>query len=441
MRILKNDIIEFTVDTLGIYGEGIAHVEGRTVFIRGGLPGERVRARIIFERPTFCDARLEKILEPSPDRIRPVCPVFGACGGCALQHMRYEAELRYKKTRLEETFYKVAHLSVDSRPPVCSPKRERYRNKLSLPVRAGKDGAMIGFFARDSHRVVPIADCWLQPEWVKRVIAVTHDFLEKNGLQGYDEQTGTGDVRHITVREIGGRLYIAAVLCHAATDEDALRRVYLDAFGQDCRLYLNINPRKTNVIYGDAWKRLHGSDTPTTVDGLLTDVHPASFFQVNDGVRPLLYQAVLDAVEADTVIDAYAGAGLLTAKLAAKCRRAVGIELDPSAAAAARRTAELNKIGLDNREGDCAALLPIALQEFPDATVVLDPPRQGVDAAVTQAIADSRVKTVLYVSCNPATLARDVERLAQGGFTVASAQVFDMFPMTASMESFTVLKR
>lgn len=440
MRLLKNDILECTIDALGIYGEGIAHVEGRTVFIRGGLPHERVRARIVFERPTFCDAKLEKILEPSPDRIRPVCPVFGICGGCALQHLSYAAELQYKNRRLEETFHKVGKLSIVSLPPVASPTRLRYRNKLSLPVRAGNN---IGFFARDSHRVVPITDCFLQPEWVKKIIAVTHEFLARFDLKGYDEATGTGDVRHVTVREIGGRLYIAVVVLSTLDQRlvEALAKTYGSSF-DDCVLYVNRNDKKTNVIYGDAWQKIAGDDNPVTVDGIRMDVHPASFFQVNDGVRSALYDAVLDRIDGDTVIDAYAGAGLMTAKLAKKCGKVIGIELDPAAAEAARRTAMLNRIdNMENREGDCAALLPIALEQYPSAAVVLDPPRQGVDAAVIAAVGNSRVRDLVYISCNPATLARDAAKLCAYGFAVESAQVFDMFPMTASMESITVLKR
>lgn len=444
MQIQKNDIIECTVDTLGIYGEGIAHVEGRTVFIRGALPDERVRAKIVFERPTFCDGKLLAVLHASPDRAVPVCPVFGKCGGCALQHMSYAAECDYKRKRLEDTFAKVARLDVQALPTVQSARRERYRNKLSLPVRATRDGTVIGFFAQNTHRVVPIDDCPLQPEWVKTVIATTHRVLEKTGLSGYDEQTNSGDVRHITVRAVGGALYIAVVTHHAiGKQKQAFVDAFTAAFGESVRLYGNRNERDSNVIYGTTWEKWYGSEEPVTVDGFKMDVHPASFFQVNDDVREKLYAAVIDVVgEHRNVIDAYAGAGLMTAKLAQRAAHVIGIELDPAAAAAARKTAAYNRIAnMEPREGDCARLLPAALNELPDACVVLDPPQKGCDARVLDAVCAAKTATVVYVSCNPATLARDVARLGRAGFTVESTQAFDMFPMTASMESLTVLRR
>lgn len=442
MRLMKNDVIECDVETLGIYGEGIARAEGKTIFIKGALPGERVRAKIIFDRPSFCDAKLEIILKNAPERIKPVCPVFGVCGGCALQHADYRTELDYKKKRLDETFLKVADLAVASLEPVASDCRMRYRNKLSMPVRQAGGTIRIGFFARESHRVVNVEDCFLQPVWVVKLIETLRSVMTDNGLSGYAEESGNGHIRHIAAREIGGRLFITVVSANGGRAiAEPLQKAFSRAFGADCRLYLNFNRKKTNVIYGDEWLKLSGGDEPLHVDGVRMDVHPAGFFQVNDNVRKKLYAAAAAEV-GGTVIDAYAGAGLMSAVFARTAERVIGIELDPAAAESAERTRALNRIGnLENVRGDCGQVLPGIMKRYPAADVVLDPPRQGADERALAAIGESEARKVVYISCNPATLARDCKRLLRYGFTVASTRAYDMFPMTASMESLTVLIR
>lgn len=439
MELIKNDVIECPIDALGIHGEGIAHVEGKTVFIRGALPGERVRGRIVFARPAFCDALLTEVLEPSPDRVEPDCPVYGKCGGCALRHMTYAAELAYKRDRLAETFRKVAGLDVRPLDTVPSAGRTRCRNKLSLPVRQGKDGPAVGFFAANTHRVVETDDCLLQPKWNAKLIAFVKRFIRDNGLTAYDEQAGTGNVRHIVAREVGGQLYIILVV----TDIDNPKYTRFPAqlqfhLSRKAAIYLNENKRQTNAILGGRFLRLTALP-PVAVGGVVTDVHPAGFFQVNDYIREKLYADVCAAIPGGTVIDAYAGAGLLTAALAAKCDKVYGVELDPAAAASAEQTVRLNDItNMETVRGDCAEVLP-RLITGEESAVILDPPRSGCDERVLHAAAGA--KKILYISCNPPTLARDVKILVDEGFSIVSARAYDMFPGTAAMESLTILQR
>lgn len=438
MELEKNDIIECRIDALGIYGEGIAHVEGKTVFIKGALPGEQVRAKIIFSRPNFCDARLESVVRPSPDRVAADCPVFGKCGGCALRHLSRAAELAYKRTRLQETFQKVAGLDVEPEETLACGDRTRCRNKLSLPIR--ENGKLqIGFFAANSHRVIETDDCLLQPAWNRDLIAWIRRFMTQNGLHGYDEQTGKGDLRHIVAREIGGRLYVMPVVLDAG--KPVYKRLPAElsaALSREVAVWLNENRKPGNKILGEKFVQLSALP-PVEISGILVDVHPAGFFQVNDAVRDRLYADAAAEIGGGTVVDAYAGAGLMTAILAGKCDLVYGVELDKAAIASAEQTIRLNRISnMKMIAGDCAEVLP-RLITGKESAVVLDPPRSGCDARVLAAAA--KAPKILYVSCNPATLARDARILVDAGFAIARTRPYDMFPGTVSMESLTVFVR
>ncbi len=437
MDLQKNDVIECPVDTLGIHGEGIAHVEGKTVFIRGALPGERVRAGIVFSRPTFCDARLISVLSPSPDRIKPDCPVFGRCGGCALRHMSYEAELTYKRERVKETFRKVAGLDVEPENTVRS-SRVGCRNKFSLPVRGGNGKTVIGFFAAGSHRVVETSDCLLQPKWNARLIAFVKRFMAENNLTGYDEATGTGDVRHIVAREIAGNLYMILVVTDASPEVyRRLPRLLQFTLSRKVALYLNENRSTGNAILSGRFACL-SSLPPVRVSDILMDVHPAGFFQVNDAIREKIYAAVDTEADGDEIIDAYAGAGLLSAVLARRGRKVTAVELDPAAARSAENTVRLNNLSsMKVVHGDCAEALPRLVTER--SVVILDPPRSGCDAKALRAAALAR--KIVYISCNPATLARDVKILVDAGFTLGRVRPFDMFPATPHVETVVCLEK
>ena len=437
MELLKNDIIECPIDNLGIHGEGIAHVEGKTVFIKGALPGERVRAGIVFSRPTFCDARLIDVITPSPDRVSPDCPVAGKCGGCALRHMTYDAELAYKREQLRETFKKVAGMAVQPEKTVAS-VRSRCRNKFSMPVREAGGRTEIGFFAPNSHRVIETDDCLLQPKWNASLVAFIKRFMTENGLRGYNEETGTGDIRHIVAREIAGNLYLILVVTDASLPAyRSLLAPLQFALSRKAAFYLNENRRNDNVILCGKFYRI-SSLPPVTVEGILMDVHPAGFFQVNDRIRTKLYSAVAAEAGTGRVVDAYAGAGLLTAVLSAKCRETVAVELDPSAALSAENTVRLN--GIKNMRvirGDCADVLPETVKE--DDCVILDPPRSGCDERVLRAAA--RAEKIIYISCNPPTLARDVKILTDSGFGIKTLRPYDMFPASCHVETLVVLSK
>lgn len=446
-ELQKNDFIELTVTGEGTDGEGVGKVDGKTVFIRGALKGERVRAKVILVKPRFDVAITEKILTPSPSRVTPPCPLFGKCGGCDLQHMSYGAQIEYKRRLVKDALSKIGGIDAEVEETEPSLFEYRYRNKISLPVRQYEGGALkIGLFAKNSHRVVETEDCLLQSEKNAAVIPVFRNFMKENGWRGYDEQTGEGDVRHIVAREAGGRLCVAIVACRKIDCRDFVGKI--KAVDPEAELWLNVNRRRDNVILGDEWYCVIKNETPVTVENLKTFIHPAGFFQVNDFIREKLYACVADLMQGGAAVEAYSGAGLLSAILAKKAKAVYGIEINRQAHEAAMRMKELN--GIDNFFpvlGDVGEKLPAVLKECSrfappsEIFIVLDPPRTGISEAAAQTLLQSDANNMVYVSCNPATLARDAARLIKGGYRPVKIKPFDMFPQTANVETLMVLKR
>ncbi len=446
-ELLKNDIIELTVTNLGSEGEGVARAGGKTVFIRGALKGERVRAKIIAVKPRFDVALLEKVLSPSPDRVTPDCPLFNKCGGCDLQHLSYEAELKFKRALIEETFLKVGGLTVTAEEVEPSPRSLRYRNKLSLPVRCVRGETKIGLFAKNSHRIVETNDCLLQYEWNIPLIAALKEFLEASGYVGYDEETGKGDIRHIVARGLNGKLCVTLVTTAKLDCADFGKR--LKEINPNSELWLNINTRRDNVILGREWHKVFGSDSETVIEGLKTEIHPAGFFQVNDYIRERLYSYVADMSAGGAAVEAYSGAGLLSARLSRNAKTVFGIEINEQAHTAALKLKADNN--LDNFFpvlGDVSEKLPDVLKKCADISgssadtfVVLDPPRAGISESAANTLVNSGADNIVYISCNPATLARDAKRLSDGGYEIQSVKPFDMFSRTANVETVVRFRR
>lgn len=437
--VKKNDVIEIDIDDVGYDGAGIAHVGGYTVFINYALKGERVRALIILTKRTFAVGKLQAVLVSSPDRCEPICPVYYKCGGCELQHMNYAAQLSFKRAALIETFRK-ARIEINPAEVIPSDKKFAYRNKMSLPVRGT---SIIGFFASASHRVVPIEHCPIQFDCNRELIVAFREYLIDNGIDGYNETTGGGIVRHLSVRKLGDFVTVTVVANGRHKDmlasfDDKLKKLY----GENYAYYINYNDKPGNRILGDESEFIGGSTEPVIVDGLKTAVHPQSFFQVNDGVRRALYEYVAAQAGGGKVIDAYSGAGVLSALLAKKAESVTAVEIEPKAVQSAKKMLELN--GIENVKlicGDCAEKLPEVTAGIGEYTLVLDPPRAGCSEKVLSAAAQSKPKKIIYISCNPATLARDIFFLKENGYEVNTVTPFDMFPQTVNLETVAVLSR
>ncbi len=429
----KNDIIELSVEGLGINGEGIARIDGLTVFIKGALPGERVRAKVILVKPSFAVARLQEILTPSPHRVQPVCPVYGKCGGCTLQHLSYTEQLVYKQKTVKETLKKVAGIDIEVEPTLPSDQCYGYRNKISLPIRSVKGEIRMGFFMPASHNITFVTSCPLQKPEINRAAELMHKFLRSYGGNPYDETTAKGDIRHLVVRSVAGKLYVTVVV-----NEDVSIKGYERLLRSEFKryaLYKNYNADNNNVILGKRTVFLGGDDSPIDLGGLIADVHPAGFFQVNDYIRDEIYALVKSRIATQRVVDAYSGAGLMTARIAPYCREIYGIEINPDAHNSAIDLKKRN--GIENMHpmlGDSGRLIGELVTNR--TTVILDPPRSGCDEAVTKALRDTGCP-IIYVSCNPATLSRDIMRMEK---KITFIRPFDMFPQTSNVETVAVLE-
>ncbi len=454
----KNDLITVTAEGLGSGGEGVAHADGCTVFVPDLLKGERAAVKILKVKGSVAYGKVSELFTPAEERVRPRCPVFLRCGGCRLQHLRYRNQLEFKRGLVRDTLKKLGGVDCPVEPCEKSEREYGYRNKLQLPVGTENGRNVVGFFAERSHRIVPIADCPIHPAWTKPLIAALLEFMEKCGLDGYDEEKGTGHVRHIVVRELKRKFLVTLVVTTPKLKGIDYFLHLLDAIFPQYSLFLNLNDRPTNVIFGEKFILVKGEETyPCSEGGICFEAGANTFVQVNDGVRSKLYEYVVRSLEKGAVVDCYAGGGLLTAMLAKSCGAAWGIEVVPEASRCADLLASANGLG-DRMKNICARVedaLPAVLREAKDASVVLDPPRSGVERSVIRTLLEKLPKRIVMISCNPATLARDLGLLVgtlteRGGELVKSSdprpmykiekvKPFDMFPQTRHVETLVVL--
>lgn len=464
----KNDEHIGIVSGIGSNGEGIIKLDNKIIFVPFTLLGEKVRFKVLKETSKCVYGKALEILTPAEERVRAKCPVFGKCGGCQLQHVKYANQLKMKEDAITVTFRKVAGLNVSVKPTVKGDNEFRYRNKLQLPVGLGKNGTVIGFYAENSHRIVAIDDCQINAPWTANIISAFNMYIEKYNVKGYDEQTGIGDVREITVKEVKGNLIITIVtLSEQLKGIDGLISILQEVLKYPFSLYQNVNDKKTNVIYGDRFI-LHYGPGYYFADmlGIKYKIGVQSFMQVNSSVCSKLYATVKELVKADentVVIDAYSGAGLMTALLAKDAKKAIGIEIVPEAVACANDLVGINKLEekVKNIQGKCEDILPdiIAKEKAENANVslVLDPPRKGCDLKVLSAIIKSDIDKIVYVSCKPSTLARDVGILIgtleindgqvvksqspKNRYEISYIRPFDMFAQTKHVETVVCLTR
>lgn len=464
----KNDeFIDIVVD-IGTNGEGVIKRDGTVVFVPFALLGEEIRYKILKTTSKCAYGKLLEVLKPSSIRVQAKCPVFGKCGGCQIQHIDYKEQLKIKEQNVVNTFKKVAAVDINILPAISGDSCFRYRNKLQLPVVQTQNGVMIGFYAENSHRVIPINDCLINAEWTVDVINAFNEYVSTYNIKGYNENQNSGDIREITVKEIKGNLIITVVsLKRTLKNSTELIEILKSKIKQNFSLYININAKSTNVIYGDEFRLLYGDpDYDGEMLGIKYKIGVQSFMQVNDSVCQKLYSSVKDLVDADentVVIDAYSGAGLMTALLSREAKKAIGVEIIPEAVDCANQLAKANNLTdkISNYQGKCEEILPDIImrekQKNSNVCLVLDPPRKGCDIKVINAILKSDIDKIVYVSCMPSTLARDVGLLIgtleqKDGQIVKAQNVlnrydikyvrpFDMFAQTKHVETLICLQR
>ncbi|MBQ7339689.1 MAG: 23S rRNA (uracil(1939)-C(5))-methyltransferase RlmD [Clostridia bacterium] len=466
--MVKNQEKIGVVIALGMNGEGILKDEDYTIFVPFALPTEKIKYKVLKVSKNCVYGKLLEVLTPAEERVRTKCKVFTKCGGCQLQHLRYSAQLSAKENNIKTCFSKIANLKVEVMPAVKGECEYRYRNKLQLPVRQTENGAILGFYAENSHRVIEIEDCEINGYYVQSIIKAFKRYFTEYNVKGYEEQTHSGDVREITVKEVGDKLIITVVtLSRILPHKEELLKILREEIKQDFSLYQNVNSAVTNVIYGKEFILHYGKgEYQAEMFSVKYKIGVQSFMQVNTSVCHKLYSAVREGLnlnEKTIVIDAYSGAGLMTALLAQRAKKAIGVEIIKEAVDIANKLATDNglKDKIINYCGKCEELLPKIIkrekQENNDVAVVLDPPRKGVDIKVIKAILESDIDRIAYVSCLPSSLARDIGLLVgtleeKDGeikrvenptlrYNIELIKPFDMFAQTKHVETLVILNK
>jgi len=444
----KNKLIPLTITGQTSDGSGIARHDGLAVFVQGAMPGDIIVGRVLKVNKTIAYAKIEELVTPSPDRIQPDCPVFAQCGGCALRHMRYEAELAFKQERVESALARIGGIMAAVDPVAGAADQMRYRNKAQFPVRLQEGRAKIGFFAPHSHRVIECDDCLLHPAEFSAVIRIFRAYMDKHQIPAYDEQTHTGLLRGIYLRKAfaTGELMVCAVINGKQLPKAQALIEALKTVPGFITLVLNINKQPGNTLLGRRCQTLHGPGVITdALCGLRFQLSPLSFYQVNHDQTERLYAIAGEYAQpaGAALLDLYCGTGTIGLSMAQEAREVIGVEMIPGAVEDAGRNAALNGIG--NARFLCAdateAAKRLAGEGIVPDVVMLDPPRKGCDAALLRLIAGQiNPKRVLYVSCDPATLARDLKLLAQLGYETKRVTPVDFFPRTLHVECVALLE-
>ena len=452
MSVVKNQDYTVTIADMTTEGEGIGKVDGFPLFVKDTVVGDVARVRAIKVKKNYGYGRLMEVLTPSADRVEAACPLARQCGGCTLQAMSYEAQLEWKRRKIEGNLKRIGgFLDLAVGPVIGMEHPWRYRNKTQVPFGTAKDGSVTaGFYAGRTHSIIPCEDCLLSPEINEEILSTIRTFMTEFKIPAYNEETGTGIVRHALIRNgfYTGQIMVCLVinsemLPHA--EELVARLGRIPGMASVC---LNINREKTNVILGSRVINLYGPGYLEDCIGELTfRISPLSFFQVNPQQTKKLYETALsfaDLTGNEIVWDLYCGIGTISLFLAQKAKKVYGVEIIPAAIDNARENAVRNH--LENTEffvGKAEEVLPDWYREHGERAdiIVVDPPRKGCEESLLATIVQMSPKRVVYVSCDSATLARDLKYLAGNGYRVENVQGVDMFPWSGHVETVCLLSK
>ena len=443
-------VLDLTVTGYASEGQGVARVEGLAVFVAGAIRGETVRVQIEHLGHTAAYGRILQVLEPSPHRVPPGCPQAGACGGCVFWHMDYEEELYAKARRVTDALNRIGGQSLELVPIVPSPRETGYRNKAQYPVALVHGKATAGFFRPRTHQVLDVGRCRIQGSAADRAKDTVVRWMRDNRVAPYDEKTRQGLVRHIYVRtaSVTGQVLVCLVVNgdgipqEMALVENLLKNV--DNLGT---VVLSIHKKPGNAVLGDRFRTLYGPGyIEDRLCGLSFRLSPRSFYQVNHDQAQQLYEAAVELAAltgTETAVDLYCGTGTISLVLARKAGRVIGVEIIDQAVADARENARRN--GLTNAEFRCAdasqAAAQLAAEGIRPDVIVVDPPRKGLDETGMDAMVQMDPEKIVYISCDPATLARDLKYLTARGYRLTTAWAYDMFPKCAHVETVVLLSK
>lgn len=450
VELSKNDKIELTIDALTSEGSGVGRYNGLAVFVRGTVPQDKIIAHIIKRSKNYAIGIIDKILCPSPERIESDCPYSKKCGGCSFRHMTYDEELKYKKSRVQDALNRIGHLDIKVDEIIGADDLSHYRNKAQYPVDISDGEMFAGFYAYKSHRIIPCADCKLQPAEFEKGLEAFAKWIESENITSYNEQTGKGLLRHIYFRKgfaTGEVMACAVINGNSIPNGELLVSLLREKVDGLTSVAVNINKEKTNVILGKEtsiiWGEKYIRDSLLGKDFLIS---PNSFYQVNHNQCEKLYAKAKDfagLIGTETVLDLYCGVGTIGLTMAENVKQLVGIEIIPQAIENAKANAEINHI--TNAQFICADAPKgaeiLKKQGVNPDVIILDPPRKGCEKSLFDTIEQLSPKKIVYVSCDSATLARDLAILKEKGYEAKKVSAVDMFPRTPHVECVTLIEK
>ena len=449
--VVKNENYVVEIIDQGHEGQGVAKIEGFAVFVESALPGEKVEIKIVKVASSHAFGKLIKIIENSPVRIEPECGVYKRCGGCQLQHMSYEAQLQFKTERVKNAIQRIGGLEgVKVLDTIGMNEPKKYRNKSQNPIGMDNGIVVMGFYANRTHEIISGGDCLIQhPEGLK-IAEIIREFLEKKQIPAYDEKTGKGIVRHIITR-VGVNTGESMAVIVSNADKLPYSQELVEYLRQRkpeiTSVVLNINKKNTNIVLGEKNVMLYGRDYIVDQIGKYRfKISPNSFFQVNPVQTEVLYRKAIEYAELkgdEVVFDLYCGIGTISMFLSEKAGKVYGVESVEPAVKDAVENAKLN--GIENVEFICGEAETVVPEMYGKGiradVVVLDPPRKGCERVLLDTVVRMEPEKIVYVSCNPATLARDLKILAEEGYVAEEVQPVDMFPHTYHVEAIVLLQR
>ena len=445
--LIKNQTYEAIVTDYTAEGQGVAHVEGCAVFIPNAIAGETYIIRIEKAAKTWAAGKIVEVLEKSPHRVNRECPVAKLCGGCDFWHMDYEEEARLKAERVRSCLNRIGGEQLETVPILSAPTCYSYRNKAQYPVAARKNKAYAGFFRAGTHQVVENNRCLILPQEADDVKNAVIDYVNQFRVTVYDEEAHKGLLRHIYVRRgtVSKQVLVCLVINGRKIPREEELIARLKKIPGFTTLVLSVNTKQGNAVLGDEFITLYGPGyIEDTLCGLVFRLSPRSFYQVNHDQAERLYNAAISQAEItknDTVLDLYCGVGTITLAMAGAAGKVIGVEVIPQAVEDAKDNAKRN--GIENAEFFCGdagqAALELEAKGIKADVVVVDPPRKGLNADTIEALHRFSPRRIVYVSCDPATLARDVALLKERGYTLKNAQAADLFPRCSHVESIVCL--
>lgn len=448
--IEKNKIYTVKIDDLGNRGEGIGSIDGFTIFVPGGIPGELIRVKITILKKQYGIGEIVEILEISKNRVNPKCDLFGSCGGCQIMHIDYDRQLEIKRKRVEEELREIGKINAKVNPTIGMENPYGYRNKTQFPVGKKNNKAIMGFYRMGSHEIIDTDYCHIQAPINEEIFKTIREFIDEFNIEVYDEKKGTGLIRHVMTRfgfTTGDVMVVLITNGKEIPYENELIRMLKENIGGLKSIVQNVNTRKTNVVLGDKTILLYGNDKIVDYIGdFKFNISSKSFYQANSRQTKKLYYKTLKYANLsgdEVVFDIYCGIGTIGLFLANKAKEVHGVEIVDAAIENAKKNAEINDIkNASFYAGRAEDVVPNLYNKgLKSDVVIINPPRKGCDKSVLQTITNMEPERIVYVSCNPSTLARDLKYLSKNGYKTIEVQPVDMFPQSIHVETVVLLSK